>query len=70
MTFNIYEYTVLDLDTFRTMSYAQCINFTGRCVFLNERKERFTLNWDGLEHVVYLPISIRGKRLECYRTYV
>ena len=70
VTFNVYEYTVLDLDTFKTMSYAQSLGFTGRCVFLNEKEDKFVLLWDGPQRVVYLPITIKGKRLECYRTYV
>lgn len=70
MTFNIYDYTVLDLDTFETMSYAQSMKFTGRCVFLKAIVNQFQLNWNGLEPVVYLPISVMGKPLCCYRTYV
>ena len=70
MTFNIYEYTVLDLDTFEIMSYAESMKFTGRCVFLNEDENRFILHWDGLQPVVYLPINVKGKIIECYRIYV
>lgn len=67
MSFNIYNYTVLNLETFEAMTYDQSLNHTGRVVFLNEFKGYYTLLLeDRSEPVLYFPLSVNGKRLNCY----
>ena len=68
MSLNIYEYTVLDLATLKTMTYAESMKFTGKCVFLNESKNYYTLLVENMrDPVLYFPISIKSKRLNCFR---
>ena len=77
MSFNIYNYTILKLDTLELQTYSELkfskdlVSHQNNIVFINEFNNCYAIFLEELKKtqiglVLYLPLAVEGRPLRCY----